>query len=167
MRIGEAIALNTSDFDAKHGVLKVRSGKFGKTRLLPLHPSTVAGLRHYVRTRNQLRPRRVSDALFISLAGTPLSYNRVHRTFKRLTQQAGLAPRSATCRPRIHDLRHSFAVTSLLTPTAGVRTCKPCCPGCPPTSAMPTPSTRFGTSRQRPSYSPWPPSFTGVTTRRA
>jgi integrase len=114
MRIGEAIALDTSDFDDKQGVLTVRFGKFGKARLLPLHPSAAAGLRQYLQTRNRLRPIPVSDALFISLAGTRLSYNRVHRTFKRLTQQAGLTARSATCRPRIHDLRHSFAVASLL-----------------------------------------------------
>lgn len=67
-----------------------------------------------MRARNRLRSRRVSDALFISLAGTPLNCSRVQATFKRFTGLAGLVPRSTNCRPRIHDLRHSFAVNSLL-----------------------------------------------------
>jgi integrase/recombinase XerD len=67
MRVGEAIALTTSDFDEANGIVTVRSGKFGKfgkDRLLPLHPSTVAGLRDYVHTRNRLRPKGATDVLF-------------------------------------------------------------------------------------------------------
>ena len=114
MRIGEAIALDTCDFDQPAGVVTVREGKFGKSRLLPLHPTTTAGLRQYLQDRDRLCPFPASDALFISTTGTRLGYLRVHRTFRRLTHQAGLAARSATCRPRIHDLRHSFAVQTLL-----------------------------------------------------
>jgi site-specific recombinase XerD len=114
MRIGEAIALDTDDLDDYLGVLTVREGKFGKSRLLPLHPSSTTGLRQYLQTRNRLRPNRTSDALFISSTGTRLSYIAVHRTFRHLTRQAGLDARSAACRPRIHDLRHSFAVATLL-----------------------------------------------------
>lgn len=114
MRVGEAIALDTNDFNEDLGMLTVRNGKFGKARLLPLHQSGVAALRRYLDTRDRLRPIRTSDALFISSTGTRLSYNRLHGTFQRLTKQAGLTTRSATCRPRIHDLRHSFAVATLL-----------------------------------------------------
>jgi integrase len=113
MRLGEAVALDVQDFDPDDGVLIVREGKFGKSRLLPLHPTTAAGLRQYVRVRNSL-PVAISDALFVSTVGTRLDHSRVHKTFKKLTHIAGLTPRSAECRPRIHDLRHSFAVATLL-----------------------------------------------------
>ncbi len=114
MRVGEAIALNHGDFDDGAGVLTVRAGKFGKARLLPLHPTAAAGLRQYLQTRDRLCPKPAADALLISSAGTRLIYNNVQWTFSRLARQAGLARRSATCRPRIHDLRHSFAVATLL-----------------------------------------------------
>jgi integrase/recombinase XerD len=114
MRVGEAIALDTGDFDDAAGVLTVRAGKFGKSRLLPLHPTAATGLAQYLRTRHRLRPSPGSGALFLSSTGTRLSYNPVHRTFRRLTAQAGLDARSATCRPRLHDLRHSFAVATVL-----------------------------------------------------
>lgn len=114
MRVGEAIALDTDDFDEDHGVLTICAGKFGKSRLLPLHPTSTTALRQYVRERDRLFPVPVSDALFISTVGTRMDYNKVHRTFRRLTGQAGITARSATCQPRIHDLRHSFAVATLL-----------------------------------------------------
>ncbi|HEY5361105.1 MAG TPA: tyrosine-type recombinase/integrase [Streptosporangiaceae bacterium] len=114
LRVGEAIRLNGADLDFARGVLTVRASKFGKTRLVPLHPTAVAGLRGYLRLRGQLHPHPGSPAVFISPAGTRLLYCNVHATFRQLARQAGLHPRSASCRPRIHDLRHSFAVRSLL-----------------------------------------------------
>jgi integrase/recombinase XerD len=113
MRIGEALALQISDFDQDAGILTIRRGKFGKARLLPLHPTTTAALGEYLRDRGQLQPGPASGHLFTSATGTRLDYNRVHRTYRRLTRQAGLTARSAACRPRLHDLRHSFAVASL------------------------------------------------------
>ena len=114
MRVGEAIALDASDLDDSRGVLTVRSGKHGRTRLLPLHPTSVAGLRQYLDQRGRLRPHSATTALFISTTGTRLNYTCVHKTFQRLVHQVGLSDRSAKCRPRIHDLRHSLAVASLL-----------------------------------------------------
>ncbi len=117
MRFGEAIALEVGDFDSSAGVLTVRDGKFGKSRLLPLHPSTAAALRAYLEQRSQLlRDRHLADsgALLISNAGTRLDHSRAQRTWRKLRTVAGLAPRSGNCRPRIHDLRHSFAVSTLL-----------------------------------------------------
>lgn len=96
-----------------HSQLTVRDSKFAKTRLLPLHPTTSAALGTYEQTRDRHHPAAVSDALFVSTCGTRLIYQNVHESFHRLTQQVGLAPRSASCRPRIHDLRHRFAVTTL------------------------------------------------------
>ena len=89
-------------------------GKFGKSRELVLHSSTVAALRSYLVERDRLHPAAASPAMFISTAGTRLLYCNVHWTFHRLVGQAGLVPRSASCRPRIHDLRHSFAVQAML-----------------------------------------------------
>lgn len=114
MRVGEALALDRADVDLQHGRLLVRHGKFNKSRELVLHPSTVAALRGYLRERDRLHPAPSSPALLISTAGTRLLYCNVHWTFHRLVQRAGLTPRSASCRPRIHDLRHSFAVTAML-----------------------------------------------------
>jgi integrase len=114
MRIGEAIGLDRDDFDAINGLLTIHNGKFGKSRELPLHPSTVAALGNYLRRGD--RPRQASNApaLLVSTVGTRLLYTNVQPTFHRLICHAGLKPRSASCRPRLHDLRHGFAVHTLL-----------------------------------------------------
>lgn len=114
MRVGEAIRLDRNDLDLGQGLLTVRLSKFGKSRELPLHASTVDALRSYLRRRNQLHPKPKAPSLFISLAGTRLLYCNVQWTFQRLVHEAGLKPRSTACRPRLHDLRHSFAVHSLI-----------------------------------------------------
>lgn len=114
MRIGEAIGLDRSDFDAAGGVVLVRHAKFDKTREVALHPTTVAALQHYLDCVERECAARTTPALFVSSAGTRLLYCNVQWTFKRLARQAGLQPRTRRCRPRIHDLRHAFAVNSLL-----------------------------------------------------
>lgn len=114
IRVGEAIALDRADLDLTAGQLLVRHGKLGKTREQILHPTTVQALREYLRQRDRLAPATGSAAVFVSTAGTRLIYCNVHSTFHRLVRLAGLTPRSATCRPRIHDLRHSFAVQAML-----------------------------------------------------
>jgi integrase len=114
IRVGEAIALNRGDVDLASGRLVVRHGKFGKARELTLHPTTVTALRRYQRLRDGSAPPTGTAAFFVSLAGTRLLYCNVHNVFRRLVHLAGLAPRSASCRPRIHDLRHSFAVRAML-----------------------------------------------------
>jgi integrase len=114
MRVGEAIGLDRGDVDLRHGRLVIRHGKFAKSRELVLHKSTIDALRDYLRRRDRLLPAPPSPALLISIAGTHLRYCNVHWTFQRLVHIAGLAPRSAPCRPRLHDLRHSFAVNAML-----------------------------------------------------
>jgi len=114
IRVGEAIALDRGDVDLTSGRLTVRHGKFDKAREVALHPTTVAALRRYQRLRDQLAPATGTPALFVSTAGTRLIYCNVHNAFHRLVGLAGLTPRSASCRPRIHDLRHTFAVRSML-----------------------------------------------------
>jgi integrase len=115
MRIGEAIALDRSDLDVSKGILTIRIGKFGKSRALPLHFSTLTALGGYLSRRD--RPRVLpSDklALFVSLTGRRLLYSSVHTTFRKLVQRAGITRRSAECRPRLHDLRHGYAVNTIL-----------------------------------------------------
>jgi integrase len=114
MRVGEAIRLDSADFHSSAGLLVVRKSKFGKSRELPLHPTTVKALRDYLGCRERPRSAARTFALFVSGAGTRLLYGNVQSTFRRLTTRAGLEPRSPKCRPRLHDVRHSFAVRTLL-----------------------------------------------------
>lgn len=114
MRVGEAIALDRSDVDLANGRLLIRHGKFDKARELALHPTAVEQLRRYQRLRDRQAPNPGTAAFLVSAAGTRLLYCNVHLAFHRLTAQAGLTPRSAACRPRIHDVRHSFAVHAML-----------------------------------------------------
>jgi integrase/recombinase XerD len=113
MRVGEAIGLVRDDLDWSHRRLIIREGKFGASRELPLHPSTLDALEMYAQLRDQCWPQPRSP-FFISLAGTRLIHENVHWTFRRLVRHVGLQARSASCRPRIHDLRHTFAVNTLI-----------------------------------------------------
>jgi len=114
MRIGEAIRLDRADIDHEHELLVVRDSKFGKSRELALDPSTPDELRRYLRRRDRPVPAEPTAAVFTSAAGTRLTYCNVHLAFKRTVERAGLRPRSAACRPRPHDLRHTFAVNTVL-----------------------------------------------------
>lgn len=114
LRIGEAIRLDRDDLDWRNGLLTVHNSKFGKSREVPLHPSTVEALQTYARLRDQLCPRPAALSFFVSMVGTRLIYNCFHFTFRKLVSRAGLQRRSASCRPRPHDLRHTFAVRTLL-----------------------------------------------------
>ena len=106
IRIGEAIALDQDDFDGTDGVLVLWDSKFGKDRLVPLHPTTTAALTEYLDRRDRLRPRPASSAFFVSTRGTRLLHSNINLTFTRLLDQAGIIRRSGSCRPRVHDLRH-------------------------------------------------------------
>jgi integrase len=114
MRVGESLNLDRADIDLAARMLTVVNGKFGKSRHIPLHPSTIERLRFYTGRRDELVPALRSTTFFLSTAGTRLSDCRVESTFRGLVRAAGLQPRSARCRPRLHDLRHSFAVNTVL-----------------------------------------------------
>lgn len=113
MRLGEAIRLDRADLDTD-GALTIRDSKFAKSRRVPLHPSTLAALACYGQLRDQHFPQPKTPSLLVSTAGTRLISQGVHYVFARLVRQAGLAPRSPECRPRLHDFRHSLAVSTLL-----------------------------------------------------
>ena len=114
LRIGEALRLDRDDVDLVTGVLRVRDSRFGKSREVPLHASTVDALAAHTRVRDRLWPRPVDPSFFVSTAGTRLLYCGAHLAWLDLVRRAGLEPRSAKCRPRPHDIRHSFAVRTLL-----------------------------------------------------
>jgi len=118
LRISEALALIDSDVDLNVGVLTVRCSKFGKSRLVPLHPSAVAALCAYRRERSKYVPADPDGPFFIATRGRrlgqPLSDRQAHRIFDQLRQQLGWVSRGGHGAARIHDLRHSFVVRRLL-----------------------------------------------------
>jgi len=113
LRLGEALSLDRADFDLGDGVLRV-CGKLGKEREVPLHPSTVGAIHGYVELRDGYWPRSNTDALFLSRLGVRLTVAAAHDVFPQLIRVAGLEGRGHRARPRPHDLRHSFAVSTLL-----------------------------------------------------
>jgi integrase/recombinase XerD len=113
IRTGEALALDLASLDQTDHTLTVR-GKYDKIRLLPLHPTVTEALSGYLQVRNELLPGSDCPALLISTWGTRLCASNVHETFRDLRHRAGLKPVSSSCRPRLHDLRHGFAVTTML-----------------------------------------------------
>jgi len=113
LRIGEALALDLDDLNQDDRLLRVRRGKFGKDRLLPLADSTMQALRTYLQHRQAFGFAAPTDPFFISRFGRRFPYDTVNWTFGTLVQRSGLAPDSPH-RPRLHDLRHTFATRCLL-----------------------------------------------------
>jgi integrase/recombinase XerD len=113
MRVGEAIALDCDDVDPRERRLAIRAAKHA-SRQLPLHASTADALHAYARRRDQLCPApTATPSFFVSTAGTRLIYECVRETFIKLRGVAG-PDRGSGPSPRIHDLRHGFAVQTLL-----------------------------------------------------
>lgn len=109
LRISEALALRLDDFTAAG--LVIRMTKFRKNRLVPLHPTTRRALETYLVARK--KNARFDDAVFLSEWGTGLRYSTVVATFLVLVRGIGIHPGPGKPGPRIHDLRHTFAVRSL------------------------------------------------------
>ena len=114
LRVGEALALDDADVDRQAGMLVVRQSKFRKSRLVPVHASTLDRLRQYQDERDRIYPRPKTPALFVSEGGRRLPYKTVQAVFRRLREQLRLRESSTSRRPRIHDLRHRFAVNTLI-----------------------------------------------------
>jgi integrase len=117
LRISEALALDRNDLDKAHGVLRVRQGKLGKERLLPLDPSVVTCLIDYLAERDRLIGH-LTEPLFVNDKATRLTDCTARYNFAQISQQVGLRGYQQYCRhgrgPRIHDLRHSFAVRTMI-----------------------------------------------------
>ena len=109
MRVGEVTALDDGDLDLAEPLLRVRCAKFGRPRLVPLSPSALAAVVGYRARRRALCPHPASPALLVDEAGRRLAYPRLLKAFHRVASAAGVAPGA-----RLHDLRHSFAVATVL-----------------------------------------------------
>ena len=114
MRPGEAVGLERRDVDLKCGVVQVRAGKQKKQREVPLHNSTINALGEYGRLRDVSFPDPATPAFFVSARGRRMAREELNRTFTELIRRVGLDGRGARARPRPHDLRHAFAVRTLL-----------------------------------------------------
>jgi integrase len=114
LRISEALHLRREDADLVAGVLTIRETKFHKSRLVPLHPSTTEALKAYADARDRIQPRLDGTAFFVSEAGRAPAYTTVRIVFRHLVDQIVRGLPSGTRRPRLHDLRHSFACRCLL-----------------------------------------------------
>jgi len=120
LRLSEARNLELRDVDLKAGVLTIRNSKFGKTRLVPLHPSTCKVLANYITKRRthwkkyQTARRQLSSYLFTTSRGKPLHLGKVHLVFYELSRQIGLRGPTDSHGPRIHDMRHRFATCTLI-----------------------------------------------------
>ena len=117
LRSGEALALDIADVDLRAGILAVRDTKFGKSRLVPVSPTTGRALARYSRFRDTAAPQRETQAFFVSERGTRLTGCAARGTFAHLCAEVGLRPsvgRRSGRGPRLHDLRHTFATTKLI-----------------------------------------------------
>jgi len=118
MRMSEGLALDRGDVDLEEGILTVRRTKFGKSRLVPLHASTREALARYAAQRDGLLRRVETAAFFASEHGRRITQWSARYHFARVSQQIGLRPPAAGHRhghgPRLHDLRHRFAVRTLI-----------------------------------------------------
>jgi integrase/recombinase XerD len=114
LRVGEAINLQPQDVDWSEGVLTIRGAKFGKTRLVPLHSSTVAVLRKYAGLRDKIFFGRELPAFLVTSRGTKLEKTNLSRIFRELSREIGIRKPGVRNGPRLHDFRHRFAIETLL-----------------------------------------------------
>jgi integrase len=114
MRVGEAVRLGRDDVDLDAGVITISEqiAKLEKARLIPVHPTTLVALDRYVGERDRLCPTPRSQRFFISSVGTALTRSEVAKTLRGLTTALGL--RTDTIHPVAHQLRHTFAVRTLV-----------------------------------------------------
>jgi integrase/recombinase XerD len=112
MRVGETMALTCDDVDLVDGIVTVRHAKFDRMRLVPLHASVTDELRRYATERDRLCPRPSCDRFFVTVTGRSLCRRDVDVVLGDITTAIGL--RTETVHPRVHDLRHTFAVRTLI-----------------------------------------------------
>jgi integrase len=115
LRLGEARNLKLQDVDLNAGVLTIHNAKYGKDRLVPLHASTCNVLVDYLdRRQRHWEGRDVSAYLFVSSWGNRLDSGQIHRAFYTVSRKIGLRGAADSHGPRLHDLRHRFATTTLV-----------------------------------------------------
>lgn len=118
LRVSEALALDREDVDLQEGILRIRRTKFGKSRLVAVHESTRQALADYARHRDLVVKRPATAAFFLSERGRRVTEWATRYNFAKVSRQVGLRPPTTNCRhgrgPRLHDMRHRFAVCTLL-----------------------------------------------------
>jgi integrase len=118
LRVSEALHLRDADVDLKHGMLTIRQTKFAKSRQLPIHPTTITALAKYRRQRTR-HVATIADMPFLISSrgrrlGKPLGDRQAHRVFNMLRDRLGWTNRGGHAAPRLHDLRHTFAVRRMM-----------------------------------------------------
>jgi integrase/recombinase XerD len=114
LRPGEALRLDRTDVAIERELLMVRRAKGDQVREVPLHWTTIEALARYSRIRDERWRGRRTSSFFVSMVGARLGRSTVDGVFRTLVRHAGLQGRGERCRPRLHDLRHTFAVRTLL-----------------------------------------------------
>jgi site-specific recombinase XerD len=115
LRISEALSLRLANVDLSTGVLTIRESKFYKTRLVPMSPALTGTVGEYVAQRAKEHPTQLNGALFLTRAGAPVARHTAENVFGRLRVRAGvLRHDGGRYQPRLHDLRHAFAVHRLV-----------------------------------------------------
>jgi integrase/recombinase XerD len=116
MRVNEAVSLERPDVNLDLGILYIRRTKFGKSRYVPVHPSTIDALKKYAEARDCIFPAPLTPAFFISERGCRITDCMARYTFAKVSQQVGLRPtaKGHGRGPRLHDMRHRFAACTLI-----------------------------------------------------
>jgi integrase/recombinase XerD len=114
MRQGEACRLGRDDVDLNEETITIEDSKFGKSRMVFLHPTAVAALRAYDRARDEAFPEAESGTFLVNSLGRPLDSRNTPKTFAELVTAAGIKAPPGQRAPRLHDLRHAFTVATLL-----------------------------------------------------
>ncbi len=114
MRLNESISLQCKGVDLTQGIITIEQSKFGKSRLLPLHPSTQRVLQKYQCRRDRIFPNPNDSNFFLSDSGARLTGCTVRYTFVKLSRQIGLRGSLDTHGPRLHDFRHGFAIRTIM-----------------------------------------------------
>ena len=114
MRQGEACRLGRDDVDLNEETIVIKDSKFGKSRMVFLHPTAAAALRAYSRARDEAFPDPAADTFLVNSLGRPLDSRNTPKTFAELLTAAGIQTPPGQRAPRLHDLRHAFTVATLL-----------------------------------------------------
>lgn len=114
MRQGEACRLGRNDVDLDEETITMEDSKFGKSRMVFLHPTAAAALRVYSRARDEAFPEAQAGTFLVNSLGRPLDSHNTSKTFAELVTAAGIQAPPGQRAPRLHDLRHVFTVVTLL-----------------------------------------------------
>jgi integrase/recombinase XerD len=116
MRVNEALGLDRVDVDLERGILYIRRTKFGKSRYVPVHASTLAALKRYAEVRDRVFPAPLIPAFFISEKSSRITECMARYTFAKLSQRVGLRAlaKGHGHGPRLQDMRHRFAARTLI-----------------------------------------------------